>query len=205
MFNYPCQRKNIGSCALPEGCESSADAVYMLQNYMSNEKTPKKPTYTGGDSPKPSSSHDDKNGSSIDSLSENARQKHTQKKISCVHAAANKINPARSLSKGLQEESERKGSTMYLSDQLSGTESNSCRLRDPLSSRRHVVIAVASFSNDLANYRCDGRSFDTVLMSESSYSSIRLSPSSRAAKRKDGGSAPSFKIAHHTSPRYDSK
>ena len=44
-----------------------------------NEKTPKKPTYTGGDSPKPSSSHDDKNGSSIDSLSENARQKHTQK------------------------------------------------------------------------------------------------------------------------------
>jgi len=147
MFNYPCQRKNIGSCGLPEGCESSADAFYMLQNYMLlNEKTPKKPTYTGGES----SSHDDKNGSSIDSLSENARQKHTQKN-SCVRAAANKINPARSLSKGLQEESERKGSTMYLSDQLPRTKSSSCHLRDPLSSRRHVVIALTSFSNDLAN------------------------------------------------------
>jgi len=69
-------KKNIGSCGLPEGCESSADAFYMLQNYMLlNEKTPKKPTYTGGES----SSHDDKNGSSIDSLPEKLA-KSTQKK-----------------------------------------------------------------------------------------------------------------------------
>ena len=84
-------------------------------------------------------------------LSRKTLAKSTHKKTSCVRAAANKINPARSLSKGLQEESERKSSTMYLSDQLSRAKSNSCRLRDPLSSRKYVVIAVAPFSNDLAN------------------------------------------------------